>query len=66
MSFFIARRNISLSNSAWSVARNVIYPSFSDAKYAIIADFGIWKLISGEYRVADCDHYPDKYYWVNQ
>ena len=64
MSFFIARRSTLVPNSKWKVARNVIYTNKTETINAIMADFS--GDIHGEYRAADCDHYPDKGVWLGE
>mgnify|MGYP003677888036 FL=1 len=61
MSYFIASRSTYKKDSPWKVARNVIYKSSQSAKLAIITD--LWRNEGVAYKVADCDHYPDKGIW---
>tara|TARA_R110002095_G_scaffold134540_1_gene116667 strand:- start:399 stop:599 length:201 start_codon:yes stop_codon:yes gene_type:complete len=61
MSYFIASRSTYQKDSPWKVARNVIYRSSQSAKLAIITD--LWRNEGVTYKVADCDHYPDKGIW---
>mgnify|MGYP006064936909 FL=1 len=63
MGFFIARQASISDRNDWAVARNVEYPTYPEAKNAIISDFGFWNWYFEKYRVADCDHYPDQGIW---
>lgn len=63
MSYFIARRSTLDPSAEWKCVRNVIYTNKQEAIHAITADFS--GDIHGEYRAADCDHYPDKGVWLD-
>lgn len=53
MGFFIAKEASTLDRHNWKPARRVEYPTYTEAKYAIISDFGFWNWYFGKYRVAD-------------
>ena len=65
MGFFIAKEASALDRHNWKPARRVEYATYTETKNAIISDFGFWNWYFGKYRVADCDHYPDKEIWRN-